>query len=181
MTSNRDRFTEDYPGEVVVIKLRYLVDLLELYAEDRYWDDEVIDMFYDQVRRVNNRCANLKSEGNIKIGTILMRDLQSRNGGKGCVLFFNDGTFTEELSDRRQDYGSGIYDNHDLDINDVWSNMNQADEIVEHQLIEWRGNRQPGSSKDRFHNAQWLSTADYGNPNTWPLQKYAIYRINGHI
>ncbi|KAL3445003.1 hypothetical protein BJX65DRAFT_310369 [Aspergillus insuetus] len=169
MTSNRDRFTEDYPGEVVVIKTRYLVDLLELHAEDRYWDDEVIDMFYDQ------------SERNVKIGTILMRDLQSRNGGKGCVLFFNDGTFTEELSDGQQEYGSGIYDNHDLDINDVWSNKNQADEIAEHQLSEWRGNRQPGSSKDRFHNAQWLSTADYGNPNTWPLQKCAIYRINGYI
>ena len=58
-------FTADYPGDVIVWVIKYMVDLNNgnLTSRDqRYWDANKANAFYTKLEEINNRCVGLKNE-----------------------------------------------------------------------------------------------------------------------
>lgn len=88
LITGMNRFTNDYPGEVVIGYITYVVDLS--YTTDQYWDMAETNEFYDELQAVNTRCpANMPNDtcfDRLSIKTFL-----DANEGKGCVLLLTDG------------------------------------------------------------------------------------------
>lgn len=89
-----NEFTGESPGEVIVLQFRYLVGIRNVPSYGPvYWGDSVKNDFFDELRKINNRCPNL---GTKDIEQLQMGTLMNMNVGKGCVLIFLD---TQHLKD----------------------------------------------------------------------------------
>ena len=101
-----NQFTTEYLGEVIFIRLRYLVGIRTVPSLGPImWDSDMIMEFVAMLETVNNRCGNLdvsKKFQNQKASYFM-----DRNQGKGCVIFVLNG----HLKNNDERISSGIYDN----------------------------------------------------------------------
>lgn len=165
---------DDFPGEVIVIKLRYMVDLLEPLKKDKYWDDNTMKTFFQSIARINKRCPNLETP----VSEVLMGNLQSQNNGDGCVLFFNDGRYLDKGNDgvRMADHDKGIYNIDDLQVHDVWSESTDPKHISEDQRNQYHNIRNAPGDNNSFHVSQWVATP---SPTGYSIQHYALFQVGG--
>ncbi|KAK0102135.1 hypothetical protein ONS96_006099 [Cadophora gregata f. sp. sojae] len=116
-----NRFTTDYPGEVIVWAIRSMVDLDngKLTTEnDRYWSADKVNEFYTKLESINNRCIGLSSSPSLDQQPI--KNFLDKNGGKGCVLLLTSGRLKSGLPTDR--VGSGIYSRGGyLNYDDYWA------------------------------------------------------------
>jgi hypothetical protein len=100
-----NRFTTDYPGEVIVWAIRSMVDLDRSRSEeeDRYWDANKLSEFYTKLRTINNRCIGLKTVPTFDMQP--MKNFMDLNNGKGCVLLLTEGRLKTGLPRGQQEAG----------------------------------------------------------------------------
>lgn len=165
---------DDFPGEVVVIKLRYMVDILEVLKVDKYWDDNTMELFFQSIARINKRCPNLERP----VPNVLMGKLQSENHGGGCVLLFNDGRYVDKGKDgvRVADHDKGIYNIDDLQITDPWSDSNDPKYISEDQRSKYHNIRASPGGNNTFHVSQWLATTGITGDS---IEHHALFQVGG--
>ncbi|KAL2687754.1 hypothetical protein Neosp_005318 [[Neocosmospora] mangrovei] len=147
-------FTSENPGEVIFIQLRYLLGLTKFaLAGPLYWSAELKDDFFNQLKRINNRCANL---GDKNLEQLRMRGLMEWNEGKGCVLLFLDTAALERKIPKDQvvSRGDGIYHRNDMDWDDAWPDRKNEIAASNRAIELWKGRTKP------FHVGQWVVTGD---------------------
>ncbi|KAH7035830.1 pectate lyase superfamily protein-domain-containing protein, partial [Microdochium trichocladiopsis] len=131
LISGMNRFSTDFPGEVVVW---YIKGMQEITSNHK-WDLSTQQLFLESLEGINNRCADLPlqntSPGGVWIDTITMGDYMSKNGGKGCVLLVLDrGRIPPELEFRRP--SAGIYSSDNFRRHDAWPEKNSVQGIFDY-------------------------------------------------
>jgi hypothetical protein len=167
-------FTSEFPGEVIMLKFKYLVGIRNVPSKGPiYWDQDIKDDFFSKLKQINNRCPNLKTKGITKIEQLTMGELQKNKGG--CVLIFlNTIHLSEKISDTNEhfSYKDGIYKETDLSLTDAWVNKEDTKDVAEGSIAEWQ-------KKEGFHIGQWLSTPHFMTSTfTYSLQSIAILPTN---
>ncbi|OBT92486.1 hypothetical protein VE01_09601 [Pseudogymnoascus verrucosus] len=158
-----NRFTKDYPGEVIVWAIRSMVDLdnRKLSSKDqRYWNADKLNEFYIKLEGINNRCIGLTNTPRFDMQP--MKNFMDRNGNKGCVLLLTDGRLTEGLAVDR--VASGIYSrNNYLNNDDYWAEERYTQQTADKQIIRMQGHirddQSPsGTTSDNYFIMQWQCT-----------------------
>ncbi|PQK17480.1 hypothetical protein BB8028_0007g06750 [Beauveria bassiana] len=90
-----NRFSNDYPGEVVVWYMKYMTDLS--IKGGTYWSEDKIKEFYDKLETIHNRCPG-DLAGNTPLNELSISTFMNANDGKGCVLLLIDGRFDPKLN-----------------------------------------------------------------------------------
>ncbi|RSL61320.1 hypothetical protein CEP53_005150 [Fusarium sp. AF-6] len=147
-------FTSQNPGEVIFIQLRYLLGLRQFpLGGPVYWPNELKDDFFEQLKRINNRCANL---GEKNLEQLRMSELMEWNEGKGCVLLFLDTAALEKriIKEHVISRPDGIYHRNDMDWDDAWPDRMDEIEASARAVELWKGRTKP------FHVGQWVVTGD---------------------
>jgi hypothetical protein len=168
-----NRFTTDYPGEVIVWAIRYMIDLGDGAAskENRYWDAEMASAFYDALEKINNRCPDLGNSPTF--GERPIKDFLDANGGKGCVLLLTNGYLKDGIEPDRP--SSGIYHLPDyLSRVDYWAEEEHTRENAPKQVTELHKHKRDATaaSGDTYFIMQWQCTPsalDMTNPPTIQL------------
>ncbi|KAK4031703.1 putative LysM domain-containing protein [Parachaetomium inaequale] len=169
-----NRFTTDYPGEVIVWSIRYMTDLdnKKLSSSDqRYWDATKAADFYTQLERINNRCPpNLAKNPTFDKRPI--KDFMDANSGKGCVLLFTDGRLKDGIDQHRP--SSGIYHLPEyLSRDDYWANEQHTRENAPTVVAGLHTHKRNNTdSPDTYFIMQWQCTPsalDLWDPPTLQL------------
>jgi hypothetical protein len=167
-------FTSEFPGEVIMLKFRYLVGIRNVPSKGPiYRDQDIKDDFFSKLKQINNRCPNLITKDTTSIEQLTMGELQRNKGG--CVLIFLDTRhLSEKISDTNEhfSYKDGIYKTTDLSFTDAWVNKEDTKGVAEASIAEWQ-------KKKDFHIGQWLSTPHFLTSTfTHSLQIIAILPTN---
>lgn len=170
-------FTAENPGEVIILQFRYLVGIRNVPSLGPiYWDEEIKEDFFDNLKQINYRCPNLLN-GSVKaMEQLKMGYLQKQNGGKGCVLIFLDTKNLDEKIGSAKDYIShedGIYHKeNDIHWTDAWPDKEDTEEAAEVTIALWK-------KKKNFHVGQWLVTPHFLTSTfAYSLQGIAILPTN---
>lgn len=156
-----NRFTADYPGEVIVWSIRSMVDLDngKLSSKDqRFWDAKKLDAFYTKLEGINNRCTGLS--GPPTFDQQPMKNFM--NGKTGCVLLLTNGRLASGLAPGRT--ASGIYPQGSyLQRDDYWAEEQHTQQNAEKQIARMQGhNRDSGApssrTADNYFIMQWQCT-----------------------
>ncbi|KIL88481.1 hypothetical protein FAVG1_08562 [Fusarium avenaceum] len=167
-------FTSEFPGEVIMLRFKYLVGIRNVPSKGPiYWDQDIKDDFFSKLKQINNRCPNLITKDTTSIEQLTMGELQKNKGG--CVLIFLDTThLSEKISNRNEhlSYKDGIYNQTDLAFTDAWVNKEDTKDVAEASIAEWE-------NKKDFHIGQWLSTPHFMTSTfDYSLQSIAILPTN---
>ncbi|KAK4096690.1 carbohydrate-binding module family 24 protein [Parathielavia hyrcaniae] len=164
-----NRFTTDYPGEVIVWSIRYMTDLdnKKHSSDDRYWSANKAAEFYTQLERINNRCPpDLGS--NPTFDKRPLKDFMDANDGKGCVLIFTKGELRDGIAKDRT--SSSIYRLGDhLDLDDYWAEDNRPGRVAQKQtarLLDHTRDGMPDAGDpddDNYFIMQWQVTLGLGD------------------
>ncbi|KAH7258055.1 PLC-like phosphodiesterase [Fusarium tricinctum] len=134
-------FTSEFPGEVIMLKFKYLVGIRNVPSKGPiYWDQDIKDDFFSKLKQINNRCPNLKTKGITKIEQLTMGELQKNKGG--CVLIFlNTIHLSEKISDTNEhfSYKDGIYKETDLSLTDAWVNKEDTKDYPNVLMVDYIG------------------------------------------
>ncbi|KAL2155771.1 hypothetical protein VTH82DRAFT_513 [Thermothelomyces myriococcoides] len=172
-----NRFTDENPGEVIFLPIRYLVGRYE--RPDRgaiLWSADVVNDFFAKLRGIKNRCPDLEGDFQNRKASYFM----DRNEGRGCVIPLLNGHLDHD-GVPRESPGDGIYDmGRVISVNDHWSNKMHASDMAPDQINNWRSaTRGAGESDyDRLMIAQWLVTPDAVAATAYSLQSFAIEPAN---
>ncbi|KAM3538771.1 hypothetical protein ARSEF1564_008314 [Beauveria bassiana] len=148
-----NRFSNDYPGEVVVWYIKYMTDLS--IKGGTYWSEDKIKEFYDKLETIHNRCPG-DLAGNTALNELPISTFMNANDGKRCVLLLIDGCFDPKLNGQtfvRPDKGI-FFGPPALARSDVWA-------------------QEAGSQVDNYYIMQWQCT-----PVLDPIQPVAVYESN---
>ncbi|KAI6747621.1 hypothetical protein HG530_015729 [Fusarium avenaceum] len=169
-----NEFTSEFPGEVIMLKFKYLVGIRNVPSKGPiYWDQDIKDDFFSKLKQINSRCPNLINKGITKVEQLMMGELQKNKGG--CVLILlNTKHLSEKISDTNEhfSYKDGIYKETDLSLTDAWVNKEDTKDVAEASITEWE-------KKEDFHIGQWLSTPHFMTSTfDYSLQSIAILPTN---
>jgi len=165
-----NRFTAQYPGEIIILQFRYLLGRFKTGAGPLYWNNDLKDDFFNQLRRINRRCPNLKPAGAIQ--ALEIGELMSKNRGEGCVLIFLDTKHFSNIPDPKTSPSDGIYDRNDMAWTDAWPQKDNTKEMAESAISWWKSR-----SSETLHVAQWLCTPK-GISEFYGLQDVALLPTN---
>ncbi|KAH8714014.1 putative glucan endo-1,3-beta-glucosidase [Beauveria bassiana] len=171
-----NRFSNDYPGEVVIWYIKYMTDLS--IKGVTYWSEDKIKEFYDKLETIHNRCPG-DLAGNTPLNELPISTFMNANDGKGCVLLLIDGRFDPKLNGQtfvRPDKGI-FFGPPALARSDVWAQEAYAGRngIWEVNFLTRNLNRddRSGSQVDNYYIMQWQCT-----PVLDPIQPVAVYESN---
>lgn len=180
LIAGMNRFTDDYPGEVVVWWIRYMSDLSDsLDPEDRYWDRGKTNEFLDKLEGIRNRCPPNMSKSS-RLDMLPIKDFMDANSGEGCVLLLTDGhrgRHGEEVPKDRP--ASGIYHGPDYFLRvDNWAEKGNARDNAIKEVNDLQGvarniTASDAGSDDSYYIMQWQCT-----PLGPPLQRVAVLESN---
>jgi hypothetical protein len=68
------------------------------------WTQRMVTDFFTQLKTINNRCLNIPD---LDLGNRTLNDYLAANENKGCVLIFQDGNLTPDVT--LDDVPNGIY------------------------------------------------------------------------
>ncbi|KAL4973438.1 PLC-like phosphodiesterase [Aspergillus desertorum] len=174
--SEVNRFTSENPGEIIILKLRYLIGIKRLPGGAIRWDTAIANKFFTELKKVNNRCPNLDTT--IEFQRQKASYFMDRNNGDGCVLFLLDGSNIPSgvLSSSPSD---GVYPASVMTVNDHWSNLATTQPVAEDQIAVWSAiNRVSPFTSDQFLISQWLVSADALQTTALTIQNIAIMPTN---
>ncbi|KAL6235356.1 hypothetical protein BDW75DRAFT_144158 [Aspergillus navahoensis] len=174
--SEVNRFTSENPGEIIFLKLRYLIGIKQLPGGAIRWDTAIVNKFFTELRNVNNRCSNLDTA--TKFQRQKASYFMDQNNGNGCVLFLLDSSNipTGVPSSSPSD---GIYPASAMAVNDHWSNLATTQPVAEDQIAVWSAiNRVSPFTNDQFLVSQWLVSADALQTTALTIQNIAIMPTN---
>jgi hypothetical protein len=171
-----NRFTDENSGEVIFFRLKYLLGIRKVPSLGPIdWGQDIIDDFFYQLKKVNNRCGNLDvSESFEKRKASFFMD---QNNGKGCVVFILNGHLKPEI----WSIDDGIYNASSMRFLDYWSNKPDTESMADAEIMEW--NKVPRSGvndekDDQVFIAQWLVSAKPITTQEYGLQNLAIKPTN---
>ncbi|KAL2182068.1 PLC-like phosphodiesterase [Thermothelomyces heterothallicus CBS 202.75] len=175
-----NRFTDENPGEVVFLAIRYLVGRYE--RPDRgpiLWSAAVVNDFFAKLRGIKNRCPDLDDGGTGGLQNREASYFMDRNQGRGCVIPLLNGHLDRD-GVPRESPGDGIYDmGRVMAVSDHWSNKMQASDMAPDQIANWRSaTRGGGGDYGSLMIAQWLVTPDALASTAYSLQSFAIQPAN---
>lgn len=164
-----NQFTRENPGEVIIMKVRYLVGIRNVPSLGPiFWDQARIDRFIGLLKLVNNRCLNLDTTAE----NLIISKLLNMNEGKGCVLFYLNPT--RPNSDQKWYFPQdGVYSINNMTIKDDWAQQDRYDRMARHEI--------DGIPKARtsIHVMQWLtSSIEINTAATWNVKEQAIIGVN---
>ncbi|KAL2142850.1 hypothetical protein VTI28DRAFT_681 [Corynascus sepedonium] len=177
IVSEINRFTDENPGEIIFLPIRYLVGRFE--HPDRghiQWSRAVVNDFFSKLRGIRNRCPNLDTSTGFQNRPASY--FMDRNDGKGCVIVLLNGHLDSSVP--RESPGDGIYDIGRIGVRDHWSDKMHASDMAPDQVRNWRSVVR-GSGGDDFGSlmiAQWLVTPDAVAATAYSLQRFAIEPAN---
>lgn len=147
-----NRFTQDYPGEVIIWAIRYMVNLN--LARDtpasNHWNDTIYTPFYDLLETINNRCpSSLLKNGTSQFNQVRIGDMLNTNDKKGCVLLIvNPQDRGHDPSETRE-----IYSTARVNVTDVWGMKETPSETMELQVQQLH--QQTRLANDPLYISQW--------------------------
>ncbi|ORY15484.1 pectate lyase superfamily protein-domain-containing protein [Clohesyomyces aquaticus] len=158
-----NRFMTDYPGEVIVWYIKYMVDLDngKLNKDARYWNSDKVKAFYDKLETINNRCLGLSKSPQLDMQP--MKNFMNQNQNKGCVLLLTDGRLKDGLPTERT--SSGIYNGpawlhrDDYWAEEMYTKQNADKEIARMQKYK-RDNESSALGSDDYFIMQWQVTPE---------------------
>ncbi|KAI9370696.1 PLC-like phosphodiesterase [Aspergillus egyptiacus] len=172
-----NRFTSENPGEIIILKIRYLVGLRRIPVGGPIsWDNGIVNNFFTELKKINNRCGNLDTR--VQFQHQPASYFMDQNRGAGCVLFLLDGGNLQE-GVPHDSITDGIYPYSQMAVNDNWSNQPQTEPVAEHQISVWAGiERAEPFVNDQFLISQWLVSADAIQTTLLTIQNIAVMPTN---
>lgn len=173
LIENVNRFTTDYPGEVIIWNIRYMVNLQNSPVRSNKWDDAWHQAFYDALEGINNRCSldllgGLKSFDRVPIGKMM-----ESNGGKGCVLLIVQPQDTNQAVRENK----GIFGDSKLNRTDNWAQKETSSETMPAEVEPIRQAMRSKADTDKFSIMQWkadppggqvsIQYRDFWGTNPW--------------
>ncbi|KAL3486958.1 pectate lyase superfamily protein-domain-containing protein [Aspergillus germanicus] len=152
-----NRFTTDYPGEVIIWYIKYMVDLDngDLTSDARYWDSDKAEEFYDALEAINNRCTGLSDSPQFDQQPI--SNFLDPNNGAGCVLLLTDGSLRDGIPVDR--VAAGIYHGPTyLHRDDYWAEEEYTQQNADKQLARLKAHARDDGSTDDYFIMQWQCT-----------------------
>jgi hypothetical protein len=159
-----NRFMTDFPGEVIVWYIRYMVDLDQKRAtkDARYWSIDKTKAFYTKLEEINNRCIGLTNDP--RFDSQPMKNFMDLNNGKGCVLLLTDGKLKDDTIPKQRPEAGIYYAPTYLFRDDYWAEEQYTRENAAKQVDRMKSyTRDDGPSngtspKDTFYIMQWQCT-----------------------
>ncbi|KAK4186215.1 putative LysM domain-containing protein [Podospora australis] len=176
-----NRFTTDFPGEVIIWSIRSMVDLDNgrLSKDARYWDAAKAASFYTALEKINNRCpSNLPSSPAFDQRPI--KDFMDANNGRGCVLLLTHGALKDD-SIPKDKVGSGIYHKGTyFSYDDYWAEEQHTQQNADKQLARMATHTRNNGTSDSYFIMQWQCTPSAGDVTIAPptLQLIANQETN---
>lgn len=171
-----NHFTDENYGEVILLQFRYLSGIRNVPSlGPLYWDEVIIDDFFDRLKQIKRRCPNLNDGTVIGMDETRIGDFMDMNGGQGCVLFFlhqkNLHSTNPDLFSRISP-ADGIYQKDGIAFTDAWSEKEDTDEMAEWEINSWE-------TKDRYHVCQWICTLGvYSSTFMYGIESVAVLPTN---
>ncbi|GAB0137654.1 hypothetical protein EsDP_00005911 [Epichloe bromicola] len=171
-----NQFTAENPGEIIFFRVRYLIGMLEVPAnEPIYWNTDIVTNFFGKLRGVDNRCGNL--DPTIKFNEQKASYFMDQNGGRGCVLFLLGGNLNADVP--QDSVADGIYQTSRMDVWDNWSDLPDTEKMANDQVADWKTVGRSGSfPNDRFLISQWLVSADPVTTTALSIENIGILPTN---
>ncbi|KAL4820329.1 PLC-like phosphodiesterase [Aspergillus spinulosporus] len=171
-----NRFTSENPGEIIFLKLRYLIGIKRLPGGAIRWDTAIANNFFTELQKINNRCPNLDTT--TKFQRQKASYFMDQNNGNGCVLFLLDGSNIPSGVPSSSP-SDGIYPASAMVVNDHWSNLATTQPVAEDQIAVWSAvSRVSPFTNDQFLISQWLVSADALQTTALTIQNIAIMPTN---
>ncbi|KFY44344.1 hypothetical protein V494_01528 [Pseudogymnoascus sp. VKM F-4513 (FW-928)] len=149
-----NQFTAEYPGEVIFIRLRYLVGIRNVPSLGPItWDSGMILKFFAKLEEVNNRCGNLNTPFQEQKASYFM----DQNQGKGCVIFI----MNDSLKNNEDRKSSGIYNKIAMEFWDDWTDNSYIGTVASTQADHWQTinrNSTDGTNDDKIMVSQWFAS-----------------------
>jgi hypothetical protein len=166
-----NKFTAEYPGEVIFFRIKYLVGIRTTPSLGPIiWQNDIIMEFFANLETVNNRCGNL--DMNTTFQNQPASYFMDQNQGKGCVIFILDG----HLNNDDERISSGIYRRARMNFWDDWTESGSIRTVVKSQADDWNTiGRSSTSENDQFMISQWFAGAPIIGST---IQKLAIQEHN---
>lgn len=173
-----NQFSAESPGEIIFVRVRYLVGIRSLPGGGPIpWTEDIMNKFFDRLRAVNNRCGNL--DLNTKFNKQKASYFMDQNGGKGCVIFLLDTFNVKKDGVPRNSSADGIYDSKMLDVVENWSNMADTAKVANDQTAKWKTVSRNGSfATDSFFLAQWIISTDFITTTALSIEEIAVQPTN---
>ncbi|KAL4901412.1 hypothetical protein BDW74DRAFT_187650 [Aspergillus multicolor] len=174
--SEINQFTSENPGEIIFLKLRYLIGIKRLPGGAISWDEGIANDFLTELKKINNRCGNLDTATPFQQQPASY--FMDQNDGSGCVLFILD-TSNVPSGVTSTSPSDGIYPASVMAVTDHWSDLSTTQPVAEDQIATWSAiNRASPFTNDQFLIAQWLVSADALQTTALTIQKIAIMPTN---
>lgn len=175
--SEINRFTSENPGEMIFLRLRYLIGIRKLpVGGPVFWTAAIANEFFGKLKQINNRCPNL--DQNVQFGEQPASYFMDQNGGKGCVLFLLNGA-NLQAGVPNDSPGDGLYKDSMMNVWDNWSNLPDTTKMANDQVAKWKTVGRSGSfNNDQFLIDQWLVSADAITTTALSIQDIAIQPTN---
>ncbi|KAK3376336.1 PLC-like phosphodiesterase [Lasiosphaeria ovina] len=172
-----NRFTQESPGEVIILWVRYLVNLdSSIDGRTRYWSAAKANEFYTKLESINNRCTS-GLDKTTKFDRLAAQKFLDQNGGKGCVLIMTDGRLQAGVPTERP--ASGIFHGPDwMDRDDFWANKGDTASLAAAQVAHMTGTPRDNGGGDSFLITQWQCTPDVVTATLYGLSSIAILPTN---
>ena len=109
-----------------------------------YWNDDIVDDFFTQMKKINNRCGNLdaKTQFQNQPASYFM----DKNDGAGCVLIILDGRIPDDV--KHESSPDGFYTTKNMVFNDHWSEKADTEDMAEDQTGTWNDIARPSSDEE---------------------------------
>ncbi|KAL4864392.1 hypothetical protein BDV12DRAFT_14363 [Aspergillus spectabilis] len=171
-----NRFTSENPGEIIFLKVRYLVGIKRIPNGPIKWDNAITNTFFTELKKTNNRCGNLDT--NVQFQKQTASYFMDRNNGAGCVIFLLNGDNLPE-GVARSSVADGLYPQEQMAVTDNWSDLSTTQPVAEDQIATWSAiNRAEPFTNDQFLISQWLVSADALQTTALTIQNIAILPTN---
>ncbi|KAM7184344.1 PLC-like phosphodiesterase, TIM beta/alpha-barrel-containing domain containing protein [Rhypophila sp. PSN 637] len=174
-----NRFMSESPGEIIILWVRYMVNLdSSTDGRSRYWDEGKVNAFYSKLERINNRCIGL-DKISTRFDRLRAQALFDLNGGAGCVLILTEGSLQPGIPADRP--SSGIYHGpRYMNRDDFWADRRDTASLAAAQTahVADPANRRDVDDGDRFSIMQWQCTPDIAAATLYGLSSIAILPTN---
>ncbi|KAL4920057.1 PLC-like phosphodiesterase [Aspergillus aurantiobrunneus] len=171
-----NQFTSENPGEIIFLKLRYLIGIRRVPSGPIRWDNDIVNNFFTELKKINNRCGNLDT--NTQFQDQHASYFMDQNNGAGCVIFLLNGDNLED-GVTRSSISDGLYPDSQMTVNDHWSDLPTTQPVAEDQISVWSAiDRVSPFTDDEFLISQWLVSADALQTTALTIQNIAIMPTN---
>jgi hypothetical protein len=176
MIQNINDFTSQYPGELIIWRIRYMLNIKDgdINVGNRYWSVDKANDFYDHLTKINNRCIGLSLTQ--KFDQQPMKNYLDMNNGAGCVLLITAGDLADGVPASRVD--AGIYDGNNFNVDDFWAQKDNPRDNAATEVAHLINKPRDNSDSDNFFIMQWQCTPDFLTATEWGLDEVAIWGSN---